>query len=44
VIDSVLAGARWSLRANVPPGRAQAGFDVPWQGLSGELSSLGISN
>lgn len=44
VIDSVLAGARWSLRANVPPGRAQAGFDVPWEGLSSELRSLGIQD
>lgn len=42
VIDSVLAGARWALRANVPPGRAKAGFDVPWQGVSAELSSLGF--
>ncbi|MDB5870567.1 MAG: Asp/Glu racemase [Ramlibacter sp.] len=42
LIDSVLAGARWALRANVAaPLRATAGFDVPWEKVSPELASLG---
>ena len=42
VIDSVLAGARWALRA--PPQAAPrhaAGFDVRWGHMSPELEALG---
>ncbi len=43
VIDSVHAGARWALRADVPPApRAEPGFDVPWEHLSPELTALGM--
>lgn len=43
VIDSVLAGARWILRSHeVPAPRTAPGFDVPWQGLSPELTALGL--
>ena len=42
LIDSVLAGARWALRTHTaPPQRMAAGFDVPWQHLSAELTALG---
>ncbi len=42
LIDSVLAGARWALRTHTPPPqRTAAGFDVPWQHLSPELTALG---
>ncbi|WP_298928901.1 aspartate/glutamate racemase family protein [uncultured Ramlibacter sp.] len=42
LIDSVLAGARWALRSHVlAPARETAGFDLPWQGLSPELTALG---
>jgi allantoin racemase len=42
LIDSVLAGARWALRTHTPPPqRTAAGFDVPWQHLSAELTALG---
>ena len=43
IIDSVLAGARWALRTHTPqPQRSMPGFDVPWSGLSPELSALGL--
>lgn len=41
VIDSVVAGALWALRAPLPPGRTLAGFDVPWAGVSQEMVALG---
>ena len=42
LVDSVLAGARWSLRsAPLPPERSASGFDIPWQNLSPELVALG---
>ena len=42
VIDSVLAGARWALRAPAaPPERQVAGFDAAWSGVSEELAALG---
>ena len=42
VIDSVVAGATWALRAHpVPPERTVAGFDVEWAGVSGEMAALG---
>jgi allantoin racemase len=42
LIDSVTAGAHWALRSHAaPPQRARAGFDVPWQRLSAELTALG---
>lgn len=41
VIDSVVAGATWALRAHpVPPERKVAGFDVEWAGVSGEMAAL----
>ena len=41
VIDSVVAGATWALRAHpVPPERKVPGFDVAW---SGELTALGVA-
>ncbi len=44
LIDSVGAGARWALRTPpAPPQRHAAGFDVPWQQLSPELTALGLS-
>jgi len=43
LIDSVLAGARWALRAGAPPPRRSTpGFDVAWERLSPELSALGL--
>ncbi len=43
VIDSVVAGAHWALRANaVPPERSVPAFDVAWEGVSGEMAALGI--
>ena len=43
LIDSVLAGARWALRAHAPaPQRAQAGFDLRWENVSPELAALGL--
>ena len=43
VIDSVVAGAHWSLRANaVPPERSAAAFDVAWEGVSAEMGRLGF--
>jgi Asp/Glu/hydantoin racemase len=42
VIDSVTAGAHWALRSPpLPPQRATPGFDIPWQGLSAEMTALG---
>jgi len=42
VIDSVLAGATWALRAHpVPPERKVAGFHVAWVGVSQEMAALG---
>ena len=42
VIDSVVAGATWALRAHpVPPERKVAGFDVAWVGVSQEMAALG---
>ena len=42
VIDSVVAGATWALRAHpVPPERKVPGFDVEWAGVSGEMTALG---
>lgn len=44
LIDSVLAGARWALRdPGAPAPRGTAGFDVPWENLSPELTALGRS-
>lgn len=41
VIDSVVAGAHWALRAHpVPPERKVAGFEVAWVGVSGEMAAL----
>lgn len=43
LIDSVTAGAHWALRSHAaPPQRALAGFDVPWEKLSAELTALGL--
>ena len=43
VIDSVVAGAHWALRsAPMPPERTHPGFHVAWQGLSHEMTSLGL--
>ncbi|WP_431095338.1 aspartate/glutamate racemase family protein [Polaromonas aquatica] len=43
LIDSVLAGAHWALRSHAPPPqRSKAGFDVPWENLSKEITSLGL--
>jgi allantoin racemase len=43
LIDSVLAGAHWALRSHAPPPqRSQAGFDVPWENLSKEITALGL--
>ncbi|RYX94664.1 MAG: Asp/Glu racemase [Comamonadaceae bacterium] len=46
VIDSVLAGARWAAQAIVDTdpnaGRNAPGFDVPWNGLSAEMTALGL--
>jgi len=43
LVDSVLAGARWALRGNaLPPQRANAGFDVPWEQVSPEMRALGL--
>ncbi|MBT9503997.1 MAG: aspartate/glutamate racemase family protein [Burkholderiaceae bacterium] len=43
VIDSVLAGARWALKAQaLPMQRSLPGFDVAWQRVSVELSALGL--
>jgi len=43
LIDSVTAGAHWALRSHAaPPQRARAGFDVPWEKLSPELTALGL--
>ncbi|MDB5858374.1 MAG: Asp/Glu racemase [Ramlibacter sp.] len=42
LIDSVLAGARWALRAPPPStDRAAPGFDVRWGHVSPELEALG---
>ena len=44
VIDSVVAGAHWALRAHpVPPERKVAGFDVGWVGLSQEMAALEVA-
>ena len=44
VIDSVVAGATWALRAHpVPPERKVPGFDVAWAGVSGEMTALGVA-
>ncbi len=44
VIDSVVAGAHWALRAHpVPSEREVPGFDVAWAGVSGEMKVLGTS-
>jgi len=44
VIDSVVAGAHWALRAHpVPPQRKVAGFDVAWAGVSGAMAALGVA-
>ena len=44
VIDSVVAGATWALRAHpVPPERKVAGFDVAWVGVSQEMVTLGLA-
>ncbi len=44
LVDSVLAGARWALRPHDPaPRRTQAGFDVRWENVSRELTSLGLN-
>ncbi|MDO9404788.1 MAG: aspartate/glutamate racemase family protein [Polaromonas sp.] len=46
VIDSVRAGAHWALRAldlPITDARAAAGFDVPWDGLSTEMTQLGAA-
>ena len=44
VIDSVVAGATWALRAHpVPPERKVAGFDVAWVGVSREMAALGLA-
>lgn len=44
VIDSVVAGAHWALRAHpVPPERKVAGFDVVWAGVSGAMAALGVA-
>ena len=41
VIDSVVAGATWALRAHpVPPERRVAGFDVAWSGVSADMVAL----
>ena len=43
VIDSVIAGATWALRAHpLPPERRLAGFDVDWTGVSAEMVRLGM--
>jgi allantoin racemase len=43
IVDSVIAGATWALRNSpLPPQRATPGFDVPWVGLSPELTQLGL--
>lgn len=43
VIDSVVAGAHWALRANaVPPERSVPAFDMAWEGVSGEMAALGM--
>lgn len=43
VIDSVVAGAHWALRAHpAPPERRLAGFDVAWAGVSAEMLRLGM--
>lgn len=43
LIDSVLAGAHWALRSHAPPAqRSTAGFDVPWEHVSPQLSALGL--
>ncbi|MEG1454863.1 MAG: Asp/Glu racemase, partial [Comamonas sp.] len=42
VIDSVVAGASWALRAHpLPPERQRPGFDVAWAGVSAEMAALG---
>ncbi len=42
VIDSVVAGATWALRAHpVRSERKVAGFDVAWVGVSQEMAALG---
>lgn len=44
VIDSVVAGATWALRAHpVPPERKVVGFDVAWVGVSQEMATLGLA-
>ena len=44
VIDSVVAGATWALRAHpVPPERKVAGSDVAWVGVSREMAVLGLA-
>ena len=44
VIDSVVAGATWALRAHpVPPERKVAGFDVAWVGVSQEMATMGLA-
>ena len=45
IIDSVLAGAHWALRPHaLLPQRRTAGFDVPWEHLSPELTVLGLQS
>ncbi len=45
VIDSVVAGATWALRAHpLPPERRLPGFDVAWHGLSDEMAALGTGS
>ena len=44
VIDSVVAGATWALRAHpVPPERRVAGFDWRGWGCSREMAALGLA-
>ncbi len=43
VIDSVVAGTNWALRADaVPAERSRAGCDVAWEKVSPELTALGL--
>jgi len=42
LIDSVLAGTRWALRGHALASQCvTAGFDVPWENVSPELTALG---
>lgn len=44
LIDSVSAGIGYALRTGtVQPQRSKPGFEVPWAGLSAELSALGLA-